>query len=603
MGGQGKKKKKSAANAAKAAAANRGQNAGGSEGAEETSGTANGATESTNAQAPVEVEDNSMKICNEDFRTDEGGTPGWDFPDMMEAGQSYLELPVPRKLTTADQLDMGSMLSEVKRKVIGTKRSEAWRLLRYVSQEYISAMANSDIGIGTDPERSEQHILNKKKQILVREIFATCLFYPALHETVQTVHTITEDSQKSNGKKIDFGIAGGFEGVQLGFEVANENSDWSHAKRIIAIADLRYQWATTESRIHRESLYKFLTNDCKKRLRKISGEVNAMLCHEISWFIEKYGTHVVLKCTHGYRMEKVERQSVSSEENLKTFKAGIMASVLGYAGINAGYEKQALSTADRTESSLGIKNIGSKEHMKKAIQGNMDINFKSMMENSAEEGDAGVISHDWNIMIADMLLVENSPEAYKTAGKRLRYWTQVRINDLKAGWDEGLFATSYELKFVQSQKIKKMNDKSICVTIGGLSFVHQHPGSDTESCGHVTNIHTNEAKSVRISVLDDEFALKDVLTKITVFRRVLRNRDEGVEGLVLETVIDTTGVDKPEGQWELFDLERDFIWEPKIKAGNWQAVGPKKRASMPSPKLLDETYVITIGNARAKVLR
>lgn len=71
-------------------------------------------------------------------------------------------------------------------------------------------MANTDIGLGTDPVRSEEHILTKRKQILVREIFATCLFYPGLCETVQSVHTFTEESQLSNGKKIDFGIAGGF---------------------------------------------------------------------------------------------------------------------------------------------------------------------------------------------------------------------------------------------------------------------------------------------------------------------------------------------------------------------------------------------------------
>jgi hypothetical protein len=151
-----------------------------------------------------------------------------------------------------------------------------------------------------------------------------------LHETVQTVHTITEESQKSNGKKIDFGISGGFEGVQLGFEVANDSSDWSHARRVIVIADLRYQWATVEARIHRENLYKFLTSDCKKALEKINNEgVNPALAFELSHLIEKYGTRVVLKCTLGYRVEKVERTSVSSAEELEAFKVGIMAYVLG----------------------------------------------------------------------------------------------------------------------------------------------------------------------------------------------------------------------------------------------------------------------------------
>ena len=477
-------------------------------------------------------------------------------------------------------------------------------------------MVNTDIGLGTDPERLEQHILNKKRQVLDRKIFATCQISPGLSETVQTVHTITEESQLSNGKKIDFGIAGGFEGVQLGFEVANETSDWSHNRRIIAIADLRYQWAATSSRIYRNKLYKFLTKDCKEAVRKINGgrvTITSELSHELSSFIGKYGTHVVLECTHGYRMEKVERMTVKSDKDLQDFKADIMASVLGYAGIHAGYQQHHHEAGERTDNFLGIKNIGSKEHMKEAIEGGKGINFGKMIRYSSEGGDAGVISHDWNMMIAEMLLAEKS---YETAAKRLQYWTQVRINDLKAGWNEGLFATAYKLK-CNKTNTKKIIDSRICVTIGGRTVVHQHPGIGTDRYVHVTKVHTNEAISVQISVLDDELKLKDVLAKITVFRRVVRNLNmhEGVEGLGFATEIDTGCVDEPENQWELFDLSADYDWEPAIERSNWKAAGKVQRQSQSNEvpdemkKLLYDdathvvTHVVTIGNARAKVCR
>jgi hypothetical protein len=179
---------------------------------------------------------------------------------------------------------------------------------------------------------------------------------------------------------------------------------------------------------------------------------------------------------------------------------------------------------------------------------------------SGEEGDAGVISHDWKMMIADMLLVEGSP--YHIPAMRLQYWTQVRINDLKAGWDEGRFSVSYEMKFNpdclkrdrgitkrNKEEVKKPTQKQkgppfherpgkncVCVTIGGLAVVHDYPRNDTDClCHHVTNVHTNEAESVRISVLDDEVALKDILTEITVFKRYVAN--DGVEGLVLAKTI------------------------------------------------------------------
>lgn len=564
-----------------------------------------------------------VSISNHDFRTDEGGTPEWNFKEMLEAGQSYLDLPVPRKLTPRirdldpdSMLDMKAMLPRKKFLEIDRKRSEACNILRYLSPQYLSVMAHSDIGLGTDPERSEEHILNKKRQILAREIFATCLFCPGLCETVQTVHTITKESQLSNGKKIDFGIAGGFEGVQLGFIVVNETSDWSHDRRIIAIADLRYQWATTEARIHREKLYKFLTKDCKDALEKINGEADSELSRELSHFIEKYGTHVVLRCTHGYRMEKVEIWNVTSAESLQDFKAGIMASVLGYAGINAEYQKKALKADKRTENSLGIKNIGSKEHMKEALEGGMGIDFfekmEKMMRYSGEEGDAGVISHDWNMMIAEMLLAKDSP--YKTAAKRLRYWTHVRINDLKAGWEGGLFSVSYELKFAHTHKeASKENTKNcfplfpcgkhpeqtlagkskngVCVTIGGLEFVHKHPGSpghdDIEfEClaSRVTNVHTNDATRVHVSVLDDALKLKDVLAEITVFKRFLANN--GVEGLVLASKINTSFISGSKVGVELGDFPGEYVIDDHH---SHDVVGTIREE--------------TIGSARAKVCR
>jgi hypothetical protein len=479
------------------------------------------------------------------FRTDEGGTPEWNFVEMMQAGKSYLDLPVPRKLIPGERnLELESLLSEDDRNDIRIKRSEAQRLLRYMPPEYISAMAKSDIGSGTDPKRSEDDILNKKKQVLKCEIFATCLFDPGSPKTDRTVHTIIEDSRKSHGRKIDFGISGAFEGVQVGGEVKMESSVLSRSRRVIAMADLKYQWATTEARIH-EKLSEFLTNDCRKALGKINNEgVYPSLARDLSRFIEEYGTHVVLKCTHGYRMVKVETKSVKNVKELKAFKAG-------------EYQENDLVADGREEDFLDIKSIGSKEQVKKAFEGG--IEFEEMIENCGEEGDAGVISHDSNMMIASMLHERGSPYKHRAA-KRLQYWTRERINDLNAGWGEGLFATSYKLKFVPWAK--KISDKKVRVVIESHEVFHHHPGKDTDRCvSHVTNVHTNEAKVVKISVVNDELELKKVLASITVFRRVLSNRDEGAECLVLATKIDTSLVDEPECEWELFDLGSTYNYQ------------------------------------------
>ena len=80
----------------------------------------------------------SMEICREDFRSDEGGTPEWDYVEMMEAGQSYLDLPVPRKLITPSSLEL--LLPPAKIEEISKKRNEAQQLLRYISPQYVSVL-------------------------------------------------------------------------------------------------------------------------------------------------------------------------------------------------------------------------------------------------------------------------------------------------------------------------------------------------------------------------------------------------------------------------------------------------------------------------------
>ena len=500
------------------------------------------------------------ELSDSDFRRDEGGTPAWKFLAMMEAGESYLDLPVPRKLRADGRYDgpLAMLSTEERQEDINKSRAKAAHLLGYVSPELVSIMANTDVGIGTDPERIEQCILNKKKQVLQRKIFATCLAHAGMYETVEAVHAITEESQLRNGRKLDFGFAGNFEGVQLGFETAHETSKNAKDQRIIAIADLRFQWATTESRIHREKLYKYLTDDCKQALFKLevphAPETKDLenLAKSLSLFIEKYGTHVVLRCTHGYRLEKVARTTVHEKGDLHKFKAGMMASLLGYAGIRTSYQQELLKSSGRTENSVGVKNIGSIEHMKQALEGT-DVTCDTLMNYASEEaGDAGVISHDWNMMIADVV-ASYSP----TASKRLRYWTYVRINDLKAGWNEGLFSVSFQLHFKHWS-----SEDAVCVTIGGRTTVHKCPKEARNLIvTHITNVRNDEANAVQVSALHG-LKLHSILSKITVFRRYLiGNADK--DGLVLATDILVDRNTRGTLKRTLFSMETWQAWKQR----------------------------------------
>ena len=107
-----------------------------------------------------------------------------------------------------------------------------------------------------------------------------------------------------------------------------------------------------------------------------------------------------------------------------------------------------------------------------------------------------------------------------------------------------------------------------------------------------------------------------------MYRRVLQNlndlNSDGVEGLVMATEINTSIVDKPENEWELelFDLEKDYDWEPIIGRKYWDAASKEQQKwfqKLKDNKRVDQkqilarehvvTHVVTIGKARAKVCR
>jgi hypothetical protein len=216
---------------------------------------------------------------------------------------------------------------------------------------------------------------------------------------------------------------------------------------VIGVVDYKYVWATTELRIYVKSLHKYLKDDCCKRLNEIKrcadNDTDLLtLLIETSRFITSYGTHIILKCSHGYRLQRFMERAVTKVEHLDNFKFGLQLSAFEYARIGVSGERNMEEAFEIERKVDSTSTVGTKANISKAMNGKIPLDkWKDLC---AYGGDADVVSHDKTLLISEVV-VHN--QEWKQVADVLRYWTYVHIRDLQAGWSGPLDAVSYTIEF------------------------------------------------------------------------------------------------------------------------------------------------------------
>jgi hypothetical protein len=465
-----------------------------------------------------------------------------DVGDLVVGGWYYLRLPFPPSLKTPKDY----------KTVEKASFDNATKLLQFFQSDFIALLAGSDVGCGKDPERLEERVLNTKAPILDTKFFATSLASASIHEIYTATSTIELSSVLTKNNKIDFGASGGYAGVSLGYSQISESEEISEEKDVVGITDNRYKWATTEVGIKYTELHKYVTKkfqddiefiqDTLEGSRKDNDEDQVLkdlnkVQKKIKEFIAEYGTHLVLKASHGYRHVTVSEKTVRTKRELQSFKTSLEVSALSYAKATPSTENDVKRDTNSTTSLGGAWTVGSKGNFDRAIKG--DIEASKWLEHCGHLGDAGVISHDETMAIFD--LVRLNPE-HKLAAQALRYWTLVRVRDLQQGWKENVMAISYKLFFQDSYSCPA--NAGVYVTIdagddGHVSYHHQCPKKEgplislrTEfprQVGHVTKVSDEDARGFKITSVDGS-NLNEILSEVWIYRRCVVWEDDGRAG-------------------------------------------------------------------------
>lgn len=503
----------------------------------------------------------TKKSMQDDFRL-----AHLDYYKLWSLGAEYMLPPFPHTLSNRDN---------------------AVELRETYSKKWlIELLYASDVGFGTDPELLEQTIMNVKAPVLDRALFPTLDFDDNLHRPFQKAHVLLQDRTVSKNNKINFGLGVHFEGISVGFKIAHDSSKISQESNLLGVADEGYRWAKTRSHLKHEKLYRYLHRDCVralfnmkqemedfKKARKqgqgIKGkEAHQNLSYLLTDFIEKYGTHVVLECSHGYRKLQVEKKTMEEVTSIQEFRSQIgvkCMDILKILSFESDHKKAEENL--KAEKSDEKYYVGSPISLSRALCENFGI--KTWHRLVSAGGDAKVICHDKTMMIADVV---QYCSRLSDVSQLLKFWTFTRVRDLQQGmnvrnkiilykffltqkpnnigWDKSLFACSYKLTF------KKKDSEGVYVDVYGKrhmnSYVFQEPVDEKTSVSYITPVRSTHVVEVKVSTADDKQKLSDKLIKMEIFLRkfpdeLISSSSEGVKpmGEVLAYTINVDSIRVP----------------------------------------------------------
>ncbi len=443
-----------------------------------------------------------------------------EIEDLVVGGRHYMSLPVPRSFDLSQPLlEQYDDLSHIVRK--------SRYLLNRCGEDFLWMLAGSDIGSGTDPERLDDRILNLKEDVIDRKFFATAGIRANINRCHEDVKMLRMTNQVTEGNKIDFGLSGGYEGVSLGFESASKKGASFKEGTIFGIRDRSYTWAETSLRIRERVLHKYLSESCENTALAAESLLTRMagsnwshqfdyprLIETLANFIERFGTHLITKCSHGYREVTLSKKKITNKSDLESFKFGLKLSALSFAKLGVSYEANRETINEQVSSTEGTLTVGPPGAVEKAMHGDFQ---PSEWQKLCGKGNAGVISHDRRLALADIL---QRGKGFTEFPKVLRYLTYVRVNDLQFGWNQSLFALSYRLHFRDGC----CNESGVCVIVEGnngayFSTFHECPAKDEPLIvGQVTGIDTATTKSFRLSN-QHYIKLEEILNIVEVYER------------------------------------------------------------------------------------
>lgn len=298
-------------------------------------------------------------------------------------------------------------------------------------------------------------------------------------------------------------------------------------------------------------------------------------------FINKYGTHVVLGCTYGYRKIERLRTRIKAKKDFQKFQNELTASFNGIGKVKTNFENEKKREKSSVYHADGIYQAGGRYLLKPILS---DDYLPS--QNDKETSSPDVVSYDETMSIADMLTHSKNDEGtieWDLFSKFYRFWTDVRIRDLSQGecqfrklqiylhtthlfftlqgWSETPFACSYKLTFRRKNILRSNSRYSIFVHVIGEQYntsICQHQckekGWKLERHSQITPVISSNVKTIMLTTTSEDIHLSQIGHTFDIFFRSIPCEFDKEMGKIVHYQINLRGIDT----WKLklnFNLE------------------------------------------------
>lgn len=281
------------------------------------------------------------------------------------------------------------------------------------------------IGFSTTLENDRNgHFYTKKRKILNNLPINTVKDRNVFKEK-KTLYEA--DSETLEKQRFSSDTVFGFPKVGFMLGISNESTNETKDRSLFYIFDYKYILTSYECEILDPiKLWNYTSDEFKNEILQLESEFDETNLIKTYNFMDRYGTHLIVKCDSGYRFRKMFKTTKKDESTTKDFELDSKLKIMEYFGLSTEYTTKKVTNFNTSSKESETLILGHKSNVITAIKG---INFEWNTETTT---DVEIIDVHPNLYIPLYKIVPNLK-----VRENLKKVIEEREYELAIGWDKG----------------------------------------------------------------------------------------------------------------------------------------------------------------------
>lgn len=286
-------------------------------------------------------------------------------------------------------------------------------------------MEEIPIGFSTTLENDRNgHFYNKKRKIL-HDLPTKVIKNRNVFKERKTLYEA--DSEMLERQKFSSDTVLGFPKVGFMLGISSEATNEMKDRSLLYVFDYKYILTTYESEVLDPiKMWDYTTDEFKNEVLQLENEIDETTLIKSYNFMDRYGTHLIIKCDSGYRFRKMFKTEKKDESTTQDFELDSKLKIMEYLGISTEYTTKKVTNYNVNSKESETLILGHKSNVITAIKGT-HFEWDSELTTDVE-----IIDVHPNLYIPLYKIVPNVK-----ARENLKKVIEEREYELAIGWDKG----------------------------------------------------------------------------------------------------------------------------------------------------------------------